>query len=273
MPCVMRNSSAVKLVVFDWTGTLIDHGSVAPVQALIGVFATAGIGVTAGQVRSANGPNRRDQIATILSIPEVMRNFQCVHGHEPMPGDVDALYSAYQPAQLKAIQRCGELIDGAAASCAFLRERGIAVATTTGYFRAASERVLHCARQQGLVPDHAVCSDDVALGRPAPYMIYACMEALKVCRAREVLVVGDTASDIASAANGGCPSVGVAGTGNQVGLTQAAWNALELRERNALLADAHRTLRDAGADFVIDTLFELPLVVERIAERSLSSAA
>lgn len=85
--------------------------------------------------------------------------------------------------------------------------------------------------------------------------------------------MGDTAADIASAANGGCTSLGVAGTGNQVGLTHAAWSSLELRERNALLADAHRTLRDAGADFVIDTLFELPLVVERIDERALSSAA
>jgi hypothetical protein len=34
-----------------------------------------------------------------------------------------------------------------------------------------------------------------------------------------------------------------------------------------------RRAREAGADFVIDTLFELPLVIERSAERSLSSAA
>jgi phosphonoacetaldehyde hydrolase len=90
------------------------------------------------------------------------------------------------PAQIKSIQRFGELIDGAATSFAFLRERGIAVATNTGYFRAAAQRVLDCARQQGLVPDHAVCSDDVSVGRPAPFMVYACMEALKVFRAREV---------------------------------------------------------------------------------------
>jgi phosphonoacetaldehyde hydrolase len=269
----MRKVSSVKLVVFDWTGTLIDHGGVAPVQAMIAVLAAAGIAVTAAQVRTASAATRREQIAALLRIPDVLRTFLSAHGHEPTRDDIDKLYAAYMPAQIKAIQRFGELIDGAATSFAFLRERGIAVATTTGYFRAAAQRVLDCARQQGLVPDHAVCSDDVSMGRPAPFMVYACMEALKVFRAREVLVVGDTAADIASAANGGCLSLGVAGTGNQVGLTHAAWSRLELRERNALLADAHRTLRDAGADFVIDTLFELPLVVERIDERALSSAA
>jgi phosphonoacetaldehyde hydrolase len=104
-------------------------------------------------------------------------------------------------------------------------------------------------------------------------MIHACMEALEIHRVREVLVVGDTLLGIVAGRNGGCPSVGVAGTGNEVGLTSPEWNALELRERNALLANAHRNLRDAGADFVIDTLSELPLVVDCIEERRLSSAA
>jgi phosphonoacetaldehyde hydrolase len=272
---VMRNPpfTGVKLVVFDWTGTLIDHGGLAPVQAMLAMFANAGIGVTAAQVRCSMGLNKRQHIEAILRIPTVLRSFQSAYGREPEAADVDKLYEIYVPAQLKAIQRFGELIDGAAASSAFLRERGIAVATTTGYFRSAAERLLECARRQGFAPDYAACSDDVSAGRPAPYMIYACMQALQVYRASEVLVVGDTVSDIVAAANGGCTSVGVAGTGNEVGLTQAAFGALQVRKRNALLANAHRTLRDAGADFVIDTLFELPLVVSRIEERAIHSAA
>jgi phosphonoacetaldehyde hydrolase len=263
----------IRLVVFDWTGTLIDHGSVAPVHALIDAFESAGVLVTARQARSATGLPKRERIETILRIPDVLRRFQRVHERAPCRSDVDALHAAYLPAQLKAIRRCAELIDGAASSIRFLRARGIAVATTTGYFRAAAELVLDCARPQECIPDHAACPDDVMAGKPAPCMIYACMEALKICRTREVLVVGDSELDIVAGRNAGCLSVGVAGTGSEVGLTSAEWNALELHERNALLANAHRNLRDAGADFVIDTLSELPLVVDCIEERRLSSAA
>jgi phosphonoacetaldehyde hydrolase len=99
------------------------------------------------------------------------------------------------------------------------------------------------------------------------------MEALKVVRARDVLVVGDTQLDVMAGRNGGCISVAVAGSGNEVGLNSSEWRALDMRERNALLANAHRSLRDAGAHFVIDTLAELPLVIERLDERALSSAA
>ncbi|HEY2734286.1 MAG TPA: phosphonoacetaldehyde hydrolase [Polyangiales bacterium] len=268
-----RSWSGIKLVVFDWTGTLIDHGSVAPVQAMIAAFASAGVGVEPAHVRASMGLSKREHIAAILRIPELRRAFQTAYDREPNPDDLDRLYRAYVPAQLRAIARFGDLIEGANASAAFLRERGIAIATMTGYFRAAAARLLECAQSQGFVPDFSVCSDDVSAGRPAPFMIYACMQALKVFRAREVLVVGDTAADIISAANGCCLSAGVAGTGNQVGLTERAYVALPVRERNALLADAHRTLRDAGADFVIDTLSELPLVIERIAERAVSPAA
>jgi phosphonoacetaldehyde hydrolase len=263
----------IKLVVFDWAGTLIDHGSMAPVQAMVALFESAGIAVTAAQVRSAMGLGKREHIQTILQIPAVLRAFQAVHGRTPTPTDIDALFASYMPAQLGAIRRHSQLIPGALSSIQWLRERRIAVATNTGYFQIAAGLVLACAKEQGFKPDYAVCAEDVAAGRPAPFMIHACMLALDVQRPREVIVVGDTAHDIAAARNAGCLSVAVAGTGNEVGLTRAEWDALALHEKNGLLANAHRTLRDVGADFVIDTLDELPLVVQHVAERGVSSAA
>jgi phosphonoacetaldehyde hydrolase len=267
------DSVGIKLVVFDWAGTLIDHGSLAPVHAMVTVFGEAGITVSAAHVRSSMGTGKREHIETILRIPEILRRFRVLHRRTPNESDVNALYATYMPAQLEAIRRRAGLIDGAITSIAYLREHHVAVATSTGYFRDAANLVLAYAAQRGLVPDHAVCDDDVPAGRPAPFMIYDCMRALNVQRPRQVLVVGDTALDVIAARNGGCMSVGVAGSGNEVGLDETEWNALELRERNARLANAHRNLRDAGADFVIDTLCDLPLVIQRIAERGLSSAA
>lgn len=272
---LMSTSTAtgLKLVVFDWAGTLIDHGSIAPVHAIQAAFRSAGMHVTKPQVRDLMGLRKRELIENLLRIPAILRSFEKLHGHSPSNTDVDALYAAYKPAQLAAIQDRRQLIEGALASFATLRERRIAIATTSCYFREASELERACAREQGLVPDFTICSDDVSAGRPAPLMILACMRALQVERAREVLVVGDTPLDVLAARNAGCLSTGIAGTGNEVGLSQVEWDELTYPARNAALAHAHRTLRDAGADFVIDTLTELPLVIRRIAERGLSSAA
>ena len=33
----------LKAVIFDWAGTIVDHGSVAPVHAFIEVFKRAGV--------------------------------------------------------------------------------------------------------------------------------------------------------------------------------------------------------------------------------------
>lgn len=268
-----NTASGIKLVVFDWAGTLIDHGAVAPVQAIQTAFAGAGLHVSKPQVRSLIGLRKRELIQNLLHIPAVKRSLEAPRTCSTHSADIEALYAAYVPAQLAAIREHGDLIDGALASFASLRERGIAIATTTGYFRAAADLVLERARERGLVPDFAVSSDEVPLGKPAPHMIYACMQALNVQRAREVLVVGDTALDVLTARNAGCLSVGIAGTGNEVGLSCSEWEELTLPARNSALANAHRSLGDAGADFVIDTLSELPLVIRRIQERGLLPAA
>lgn len=268
-----EEAQGIKLVVFDWAGTLIDHGSIAPVRALVTVFERAGVTVTNQHVRASQGLGKRSQIEHILRIPEVLRSYQAAHGHSPTPAAIDQLFDNYVPSQLAAIRRRSELIEGALDSFKYLREERIAIATTTGYFRAAAELVLHYARQQELEPDFAVCADDVPEGRPSPHMIQACMRALDVRRPREVLVVGDTTLDVLASSNAGCISVAVAGTGNEVGLSSSEWEELHIDARNAALAHAHRTLRDAGAEFVIDTLADLPLVVQHIAEHGLSSAA
>ncbi|MET0389532.1 MAG: phosphonoacetaldehyde hydrolase [Polyangiales bacterium] len=263
----------IKLVVFDWAGTLIDHGCIAEVSALQRVFQAAGLSLSKGQARRALGGPERELIASLLRTPALLRAFALARGREPDARDVAALHAAYLPALLDAIRERQALIDGALTSVGFLREQHIAIATTSSHGQAASDLVLACARAQGLGPDFAICADEVPAGSPAPCMIQACMQALQVQHARQVLVVGDTPLDVLAARNGGCFSTGVAGTGHEVGLTRDAWDELTLPCKSAALAHAHRSLRDAGADFVIDTLNELPLVIRRIAERGIHSAA
>jgi phosphonatase-like hydrolase len=51
------------------------------------------------------------------------------------------------------------------------------------------------------IADAVICGDDVAQGRPAPYMIFRAMEQTGTMDMRQVLNVGDTVSDLQAAHN------------------------------------------------------------------------
>jgi phosphoglycolate phosphatase-like HAD superfamily hydrolase len=51
--------------------------------------------------------------------------------------------------------------------------------------------------------DAVVCGDDVAQGRPAPFLIFRCMEATATICVHRVAVVGDTTLDLQAADNAG----------------------------------------------------------------------
>jgi phosphonoacetaldehyde hydrolase len=258
----------IGLVVFDWAGTLVDYGSFAPVVALQRVFARRGIRVISAHAREPMGRSKREHIAAVLRMPEIDLQWQKVLGRTASRADIESIYRDFQITLLAVLESHSQLTPGALDVLDDLRARGTRVATTTGYFRQAADQVLAAAEKQGFVPDHAVCSDDVSVGRPAPWMIYACMETLQVFPPGRVVVVGDTVADVQAARNAGCYSVAVSRTGNEVGLSEAEWAALDAQEQEAHLVRARAALREAGAHVVIETLSELPAVIERIELRS-----
>jgi phosphonoacetaldehyde hydrolase len=80
-----------------------------------------------------------------------------------------------------------------------------------------------------------------------------------------VLAVDDTVAGILAARNAGAWAVGVAVTGNLVGLGRAEWEALPDRERRSRSARASRVLGAAGAHFVIDGIGSLPDVLLEVS--------
>jgi phosphonoacetaldehyde hydrolase len=61
----------VKAVILDWAGTMIDHGSRAPVIALLAVFADSGVPLSESEARVDMGRAKRDHIRAILAMPRI----------------------------------------------------------------------------------------------------------------------------------------------------------------------------------------------------------
>jgi phosphonoacetaldehyde hydrolase len=257
----------VKLVVLDWAGTTVDHGSVAPLAAFVGAFAAHGVAVSNAQARAPMGLHKQDHIRAMLRDPEVARAWRQVHGRDGSEDDAARLYHDFIPLQLNVIDAHCRLVPHLLETVEALRRSGLRIGATTGYFRAAAERVYAAARAQGYVPDACACAEDVTAGRPAPWMVFRLMQELNVYPPMAVVKVGDTVPDVGEGRNAGAWSVAVLRTGNEVGCTEDEWEALRADERRERLAAARRTLIGAGAHSVIETLAELPAVLADLSER------
>jgi phosphonoacetaldehyde hydrolase len=249
-------------VIFDWAGTAVDHGSLAPLAPFVRAFAARGVEVTSDEARGPMGLGKRDHIRELLKLPAVASRWRERHGGDATENDVDDLYRRFVPLQLEVIDEFSEVVPGLLDCVGELRGRGVAVGATTGYFREAAERVYRRAAEQGYRPDHCVCAEEVPAGRPAPWMVFRVMEALGVYPPSAVVKVGDTAPDIGEGLAAGAWSVGVVRSSSEVGCTAREWAALPPAEQQRRAAACRAPLLAAGAHAVIDTLAELPAVLD-----------
>ena len=130
---------------------------------------------------------------------------------------------------------------------------------------------MNAAREQGFVPDCSICAEDVPAGRPTPWMLWENIRQLQVYPTAAILTVDDTPVGIEAGRNAGTWTVGVTRSGNELGLSPAEIAALPPAELASRIDQARQRLFAAGADYVIETVAELPEVVLEI-EREQAAA-
>ena len=255
------------LVIFDWAGTMVDFGCHAPVSALRAAFAQRAVTISDVQVRRDMGQSKEDHVRALLADHEVAQAWEKAHGRRSDDADVRALMIDLGPLMREQAARAALLIEGARTAVEALRAEGIKVASSTGYTREMMQPVLQAAAAQGYVPDHLVCSGETPHGRPTPLMIYKACAELGVWPLSRVVKVDDTEAGVREGRAAGCFTVGVSASGNQVGLSRDALQALPPADRAARIAAAETSLRAAGADAVIETVEQLIPVLQSAAER------
>jgi phosphonoacetaldehyde hydrolase len=264
---VPRNATRIRLVIFDWAGTAVDHGSRAPLMPFVRAFAARGVEVTSEEARGPMGLSKKDHLRSLLRLPAVARRWRERHGGDATEEDVDELYHRFRPLQLEVIDEFAGVVPELLDCVGVLRSRGVAVGATTGFFREAAERVYRRAAAQGYRPDHCVCAEEVPAGRPAPWMVFRTMEALGVFPPAGVVKVGDTVPDIGEGLAAGAWSVGVVRSSSECGCTAQEWAELPPPEQHRRAASCRAKLLAAGAHAVVDTLAELPGVLDEFNTR------
>ena len=260
-------SFPVKAVVFDWAGTMIDFGCMAPVHALVEVFAEEGVALTHEAARRDMGRAKLDHVRALMAYPDVAASWTAAKGEPPSEADIQRIYLDLGPAMDAATARTSILIPGAADTAAALRDLGVKIGSGTGYTRQMMAGILSSAAAQGYAPDMVVCADETPSGRPAPLMTWQALIALDAWPARACIKVDDAPVGIEEGRSAGCWTVGLSASGNGVGLDLEAFTALPAEERERRLAESEAVLRAAGADYVVSDISQLMPVVQDIARR------
>jgi phosphonoacetaldehyde hydrolase len=254
-------------VVFDWAGTLVDFGSRAPVAAFIEVFRRHGVAITAEEARRPMGKGKRDHLAELVAMPRVAAAWQAAHRHAPAANDIDRLYADFLPAQADCLIEHADVIPGVLEALADCRRRDLRIGSSTGYDRSLMEILLPAAEARGCQVDAVVTASDVSAGRPAPWMILECARRLDSYPPAALVVVDDTTVGVEAGRNAAAWSVGVVASGNLVGASIDEFQRLTGEQRSRAISAGNATMQQAGAHYSIDSVADLPPVLDDIERR------
>ncbi|QEW08236.1 phosphonoacetaldehyde hydrolase [Nitrincola iocasae] len=262
-----RYCGQVQAVIMDLAGTCVDFGSLAPIQAFQSLFAAEGLAITQAEARAPMGKEKREHIEALLAMPRIAEAWLAVKHQPADSAEVDRLYTAFVGYQQASIAQNNQLIAGMDELLGYCDEQGIDIGVNTGYSREMIAELLPVLAEQGFKPLSVVCATDVPAGRPYPWMALQNARDLSVSCVQACVKVDDTAVGIEEGLNAGMWTVAVAVSGNQTGLSQTDWLALSDTQQQQLRLAAHEALARSGAHYIIDSIAELPEVLEEIGFR------
>jgi phosphonoacetaldehyde hydrolase len=254
----------IQAVILDWAGTVVDHGSRAPMGAFVRAFAEFGVTISIADARGPMGMAKRDHIKAVGQAPNVDAGWRAAHGRAMSEADIDNVMAVFEPMNVASVESYADFIPGALEALAILRQRGIRVGATTGYTRPIMEVLAPIAANGGYIPEITVCAGDLPAGRPSPLMMWHAMARMGVWPAESVVKVDDTVPGIGEGFAAGTWTIGLSLSGNMCGLSAEELAALDVETVEAIRAKATAEFTEAGADIVIDSLAQLPWAITQI---------
>ena len=257
----------LKAVLLDWAGTTMDYGCYAPAVVFMDVFKRKGVEIAIDEAREPMGAHKKVHIRAIAKNEKVAQRWAQAHGRKPNEDDVEAMFRDFIPLQLECLAQYADLIPGTLETVAEMRRRGLKIGSTTGYTGEMMDLLQAEAKKRGYEPDATVCATQVPAGRPHPYMCLQNAILLQTYPLEACVKIGDTLPDIEEGLNASMWTIGLAKTGNEMGLTEKEIGALDPEVRQAKLARAYKRMQQTGAHYVVDSIADVVPILDDLNAR------
>ncbi len=254
----------VRAVVLDWAGTAVDYGCIGPATVLVEIFRQNWVEVTIEEARAPMGLAEKDHLRAMCRTKSIEKKWEDVYGSPPTEMDIDKMVQSVESLMAYTIGQHSDPVPGLIDTVEVLRERGIRIGSSSEYSFSVMQALVSAAETKGYLPDSVVCSSDVPAGRPFPWMCYQNAINLQIYPMHAMVKIGDTLMDIQEGLNAGMWTIGLTGTGNELGLTEAEVAALGPEEVRSRLKGIEERFRSAGAHFVAEGIWACPAIIEKI---------
>lgn len=262
-----RYKGPIQAVLLDWAGTTMDFGCIAPAVVFVEVFKRKDVPISMEEARVPMGAHKMVHIRKITQLDSVRARWQEAHGRQPNEDDVEEMFQAFVPLQLECLSTYSDLIPGTLDTVKELRGRGIKIGSTTGYTTEMTAINLADAKRQGYEPDSTVSASEMPAGRPYPFMCLQNAINLQVDCVEACVKIDDTIPGVEEGLNAGMWSIGLAISGNEVGLSLAEWQGLPEEEQTIKRERAYRRMYQSGAHYVVDDISQIMPCIDDIAAR------
>jgi phosphonatase-like hydrolase len=185
-----------KLIVFDMAGTVIEDAGEVP-AAFTAVLRNHEIEITSDSLRDVRGASKREVIQRFVER-------QLGGSKADVLARSEEIYNSFRSTLAGMYEKDGvQEIAGTTETFTWLQQRGVRVALNTGFDRTITDILLKTMSWDRDLINAVICGDDVAQGRPAPYLIFRAMELSGVTSVHQVTNVGDTVLDLQAGQNAG----------------------------------------------------------------------
>ena len=258
---------SLKAIMLDWAGTTMDYGCYAPAVVFVEVYRRNGVPISVEEARVPMGAHKKVHIRKISQIEAVNERWQAAHNRPPNEDDIESMFQEFIPLQLDCLAEYADLIPGTLEAVADFRRRGLKIGSTTGYTTEMMKILFAEAKKRGYEPDSTVCASQVPAGRPEPWMCVQNAMNLQVYPFEACVKVDDTLPGIEEGLNAGMWTIGLAKTGNEVGLNAEEISKLEPEALKLKLDRAYTRMQQTGAHYVVDGIWDVSAVLDDINAR------
>ncbi len=259
----------VQALVLDWSGTIADAYVIAPAVVFVEVFKNQGVEISMEEARGPMGLRKDLHIKMLTEDPVIAERWKSIKGKYPDQSDVDAMFKDFVPAQLDCLRKYTTILPGVKDVLVDLQKQGLKIGASTGFVRSMVDVLLEDCIKQGFTPDATVAGDEVINGaRPAPHMVWKNLDLMNISEIKSVVKCDDTVSGVGEALNAGCWGVGLVRYSNYMNINsldeETTLSEAEIQRR---MAHTRKILLESGAHYVIDSLVDLPAVIDDINAR------